>query len=991
MDRARIVRQVGEVLSSHAALRDAWPTCLRALASLVDADGAQIVADEADETAVVAVNGAFTVTVPLRFDRERLGTVRLDRARTVDDESLALLEACAFTIGSRMHFERFTQSSERLAELARIDALTGIANRRRFDETFESAFARAQTHATPLSLAVIDIDYFKAYNDTYGHQAGDACLRSIARALEACTRRTDDLLARYGGEEFVVLLPDASLAAAIAACESACEAIASLNIAHAGSALERVSISAGVATLSAQSDARELFREADDALYHAKRAGRNRIAAAGYVSMNPPAERILPSGGTNLPEPPTKLIGRVRDLRDLAVRIPQHRLTTITGIGGGGKTRVAIEAASHALPHFEDGVWFVDFSAVASETLVASAVSALFAGTHDGTAQELLGAIGRKHALLVLDNCETMLHAVATLAADILQVCPRMHILATSREPLGVDGEVLVPLAPLAPHDAVELFVARLRDASPGFALDAERSALAESICRRLDGIPLALELAAPRAAAVGLERLENDLERHPTIRSVIAWSCALLSDHEARVFRRLAIFTGGFRTDAAVDVCWDAEVSQSDIAGILERLARKSFIVVDVSANARMRMLETIREYALEQLATHDELDDVRRRHAEWALVFARDERNGGTPPGRSWLALMTAELDNFRAAIAWALIDGADVNLGYRLTAALMTFLHDVAPAEGTRWALRARGVLREQSDPAFEAEICFKLASMRSAPAPQLRDAAERAVEIYRASGDRAGLGKSLRTLAQTIGWYFRSERALADELACEAIDIARSVGDPLELVVALRVRGLTIDISDFPAKRAALEEALALARQHRMDRLLGTTLTWISELEFSAGQRRRAYEYGSEALHLAEASGSRELYATAVLNFASYAAAVGEFDNARDAALRGLRVGRSSAQDSAITYSLQALAIVAASRGELERAARLIGFCDARDGVLHPPRQADQSEDIMHRALLMKLRRDLGNVRFEEFAEAGRALVEDKAVEEAVAAC
>jgi len=710
------------------------------------------------------------------------------------------------------------------------------------------------------------------------------------------------------------------------------------------------------------------------------------------VSMNAPADPVLPPGGTNLPEPPGALIGRTRELRELATNIAAHRLTTITGIGGGGKTRIAIEAAARALHHFEDGVWFVDFSAIASELVVAPAVSALFDRTREGTAQEVVDAIGRKHALLVLDNCETMLPTIADLTTEILRFCPRAHILATSREPLGVHDEVLYQIQPLAPDDAIELFVSRLRDANPAFALDIPSARLAESICRRLDGIPLALELAAPRAAAVGLERLEADLERHPTMNSVVAWSCALLSEHEARVFRRLAVFNGGFRMDAAIDVCWDPEMPQHEVAKIIERLVRKSLVVVDSAANSRMRMLETIREYARRQLAGRDELAELRGRHAQWALAFAHSAaRENGHQWGRPWLSLMTAELDNYRAALAWSLGERADVDVGAQLTAALLSFFHDVAPAEGTRWALRARQELAERNDPGTEAEICYRLASMRQAPAPQLREAAERAVEIYRELHDRAGSAKALRTLAQTIGWYFREERAYADELACRAIAIARTLDDPIELLSALRVRGLTIDISDFPAKRAALEEALALAREHRMDRILGSTLTWISELEFSAGDRRRAYEYGREAIRVAEASGSRELYATAVLNFASYAAAAGEFDNARDAALRGLRVARSTRQDSAVTYSIQALAIVAAGNGDLARAARLIGFCDARDGIIHPPRQADQSEDIMHRALLMKLRRDLGSATYEELALEGRELVEDDAVEEAIAVC
>ena len=991
MERARIVRQIGELLSSQAALRDAWPECSRALAALVGAAGAQIVPAEGDETQITPVDGVARLVVPLRFNGQLLGAMQIEGARGLDEESIALLEACAFTIGARLHFERFAQSSERLAELARVDPLTGIANRRRFDEVFESACARALQNNTPLCLAVIDIDYFKAYNDGYGHQAGDVALRHIASALEICARRPEDLLARYGGEEFVVLLPGARLDVAIDACESACEAVLDLELAHAGSSLGRVSISAGVAELGPGGTSDRLFHEADDALYRAKLGGRNRVAATGYVSTSVPAERVLPAGGSNLPEPPNALIGRARELRELAVRIAQQQLLTITGIGGAGKTRLAIEAASRALPHFEDGAWFVDFSAVADSTLVPSAVSALFDRARNGSVQELVTAIGHKHVLLVFDNCEHLLQPVAELAQEIVAACPRVHILATSRVPLSVESELLMPVQPLAIDDAVELFIERLRDADRSFTRDAAASDRAASICRRLDGIPLALELAAPRAASVGLARLEADLEPHPTMNSIVAWSCALLSDEEARIFRRLGIFAGGFRVDAAIEVCWDAQIDPAGVAAILERLQRNSLVTADsADARARLRLLETIRAYALERLTEHVEFADLRRRHAQWVLSFSRNaSRKEIRRSARTMLALMSPEIDNFRAAVAWSLYDRGEVPLGCAIVALLLPFMHEFAPGEGTRWGVHALELLPPGTDPQIEGELCYGLAAMRQLPAQQVRAYAERAVQIFRGLGNDVRLSRSLRVLAQIIGWYFRAQRELADRLAIESIELARrSCDDPAELVAALRTRGLTIDISDFPAKRAVLEEALALARKHGLDRVIGGTLTWISEMEFSAGDHRRAYEYGREAVQVAESSGSRELYATAILNFAFYAAAAGEFEQAREAAINGLRTARATWQHAQTTYAVQALALVAAGHRDYTRAARLIGFCDARDGTLHAPRQADQSEDLTHRALLAQLRQELGEEPYEHHAEAGRALSEEEAAEEAL---
>jgi tetratricopeptide (TPR) repeat protein len=262
--------------------------------------------------------------------------------------------------------------------------------------------------------------------------------------------------------------------------------------------------------------------------------------------------------------------------------------------------------------------------------------------------------------------------------------------------------------------------------------------------------------------------------------------------------------------------------------------------------------------------------------------------------------------------------------------------------------------------------------------------LRAAGERAIEISRETGDRHGLAESLRGTAQIIGWYFREDRELADLMARESIEVARELDDPIQLSISLRTRGLTIDISDFAAKRAVLHEALALIRAHGNDRQIGSTLTWLSDLESSAGDWERAIEFGREAVSFAERSGSNELLATTAYNLATYACALGDVDTARRAALQAIRVARKTRHYEALTFAVQVFAALAADLGDDERAARLLGWCDSRCGVVHPQRQADQSEDMLYRRLCATLLDRLGEEAFARARNAGSNLNEEEAV-------
>lgn len=1039
--RAHLVRTIAQMLSSEAAFGELWDRCAPLMVELAGGrritvilresacdrvvyatglDGPLLVAPTDDlayrvlgagELVSEAVRGETTLGVPIRFGRETLGAIVVEGIGPDDLVNAPLLESCALYAAARLHHESTLESTQRFARLALVDGLTGIANRRKFDDTFPREWARSARDGSSLALLMMDVDYFKAFNDSYGHQAGDLCLQTIARTLGDCLQRPADLFARYGGEEFIALLPSVDLAGATALAERMRERLAALAITHEGSSLGHVTLSIGavaeVPNTGASPEA--LLRAADEALYRAKAGGRNRVAADDYLSAGPPAERTGAGTPTNLPLATTKLVGRRDELATLAQMLGDNRLVTISGAGGTGKTRVALHVAEDVAPAFPDGSWLVDLSAIRDGALVAGAIGELFgaqipAGWKGPDA--LARALHTKHALLVLDNCEQVVDAVAACVSAVLHACPSIRFLATSREPLGVSGEALYRLPPLTEDDAVALFAERARAARRSFTLTAENAPRVTDIVRRLDGVALAIELAAARLGTMGLEALAERLDerfrilttaerdaapRHKTMRATLDWSYELLEPNEQRLFRRLGVFAGPFTIAAAAAICVGDGIDAHDVLDLLSGLVRKSLLVDEAGgADDRYVLLESMREYARERAIAAGEDERVAARHAGYFLALAEDavERQY-TAPSREWYADAGRNVYNIRAAVEWALLRRRDVGVGARLAAAAAVFLADIAAAECVRWLDAALEALQQAPSPTLEAQCWLRRSSATLVlPAPALREAAERAVALYRRLDDSAGLAAALRLLAQTLGWYYRDEQALADALACESLAIARALDNPFAIAEALKLRGLTIATTDFPAKRATLEEALALFRLYANDRYIGHCLTWISELEFSAGDERRALDYGRDAVRMAEASGGRALRENSATNLATYASAAGDWTTARRVASDALRMAVEGRSMTYITWAVQALAITKAATGDPRGGARLLGFCDARSGSLHVPRQADQSEAIAYERALERLRGQLPADELGAAMAEGARLSEEDAVSEAL---
>ena len=457
----------------------------------------------------------------------------------------------------------------------------------------------------------------------------------------------------------------------------------------------------------------------------------------------PPA--IAPAGVHNLPLAVTRMIGRDETVAALVSRLSRQRLVTIVGPGGIGKTTVALAVAERMVAGYEHGVWLVDLAPLGDPRLVPSAVATVL-GLEIRTEDPLPGLVAGlrdKRMLLLLDNCEHVIDAAASLAAAVLSAAPGVDILATSREPLGVAGERQYRLGPLGSPQpssgltaaeaevfpAVQLFVERVTAIVEDFALTDANAPLVGEICRRLDGLPLAIEFAAPRVEVLGVDglaaRLDDSLPllearrraampRHRTMRAVVDWSYGLLSEDEQLFFRALGIFAGGFTVEAAAAVAMDAANTQYDAIDRLADLVAKSLVVADVSgAKPRFRLLDTTRAYAIEKLDESGERERIARRHAQYYReLFERAEGEAAVRPTGEWLADYAREIDNLRAALDWAFSPGGDAEIGVVLTLAAVPLWFQLSLISESRARTRARaqehGRHIERGPPARDAAL-------------------------------------------------------------------------------------------------------------------------------------------------------------------------------------------------------------------------------------------------------------------------------------------
>jgi predicted ATPase/DNA-binding winged helix-turn-helix (wHTH) protein len=561
---------------------------------------------------------------------------------------------------------------------------------------------------------------------------------------------------------------------------------------------------------------------------------REATAAPVYSSLTrtsgaPPAN--------NFPPLITRLIGRAAACQFVRDLVSAYRVVTLTGPGGIGKTALAIKAVRYLLPDFEDGGWLVELASLSDPGLVSSTVASTLGLKLAGeiSAESVARAVGGRHLLLVLDNCEHVIDAVANLAETFTRLCPRITIVATSREVLRIDGESVYRVPPLdvpalgqaAPdyimqYSAVELFVARTKALNAGFSPTAEDLASIATICRHLDGIPLAIEFAAARAAVLSVQGVaaglrdrfalltagrRTALPRHRTLRATFDWSHDLLPDPERRLLRRLSVFPGGFTIDAAAAVMTDTGFDASAVLDGIANLVTKSWVALDKSAAARWTLLETIRAYAIEKLAEHAEADVAAQHHALYFRdLFAPQPRGATSSLSDEDLARRVREIDNVRAALDWSFSSAGDPAIGIDLTAAYSPVWRYRSLMSECRERCERALLSLEPHVPAnirLRMELQLGLAAaifITMGPAQLAKTLLTEALETADALNDlhaQAGALSTLISIYTSRGEYGRAQ------IAAERIEqIAHSIGDPTHLRLAYQHMGSALHLMGRP---------------------------------------------------------------------------------------------------------------------------------------------------------------------------------------------
>jgi predicted ATPase/DNA-binding winged helix-turn-helix (wHTH) protein len=588
----------------------------------------------------------------------------------------------------------------------------------------------------------------------------------------------------------------------------------------------------------------------------------------------------------NFPPLITRLVGRAAACQSVRDLVSAYRVVTLTGPGGIGKTSLAVKAVRYLLPDFEDGGWLVELAALSDPGLVPSTVASTLGLKLTGeiSSESVARAVGRKHLVLVLDNCEHVIDAAANLAETLTRLCPRTTIVATSREVLRIDGEAVYRVPPLevpapgqaAPdyvmqYSAVELFVARTKALNAGFSPTAEDLASIAAICRHLDGIPLAIELAAASAAALGIAQVSAGLRdrfalltrgrrtalpRQRTLRATLDWSHELLPETERRLLRRLAVFPGGFTVDAATAVMADAGLDAATVADCVANLVTKSLVVLDPTPGVtRWTLLETIRAYALEKLVESDESDNAQRRHAAYFRdLFAPKARDARSSLSDENLARHVREIDSVRAALDWSFSLAGDQAIGIDLTAAYApVWRHLSLMSECRERCERALlGLEPPVTEPHGTAnmrlrmELQMDLAAamfITMGPAERAKTLLTEALEIADALNHLRAQARALTTLVPI--YAFRGEYARGQIAAERMEQIAHRIDDPIQLRLAYQQMGVMLFLRGRPREA-----------QQYLERVL--------RFSAASGDRRDAIYYNSNDHAVARAMLARALW-------------------------------------------------------------------------------------------------------------------------------
>ncbi len=728
----------------------------------------------------------------------------------------------------------------------------------------------------------------------------------------------------------------------------------------------------------------------------------------------------------NLPIALSSFIGRGREIVEVKQLLATNRLLTLIGAGGCGKTRLAIWVAEEVGAAFSDGVWLVELASLANPELAPQTLATVL-GLREQTGRPVLESLtdhlASRQVLLVLDNCEHLIGACAQLAHDLLQRCPDLRILATSREPLSISGETVWLVPPLSTpefvpesqaarsgsdllrYEAVRLFVERASAVSPAFELTDQNAPTVAEICQRLDGIPLAIELAAARTRALSVRQIADRLDdrfhlltggsriappRHQTLEATLDWSHTLLPEVERMVLHRLSVFAGGWTLEAAEAVCASDNVPAGDVLEALAHLADKSLVVVDQRGHddeSRYRLLETIRQYALKKLVESGEDVDTKNRHLSYFIQWAEAAEPHLTSREQlPWLNRYEAEHDNLRAALEWCLADEAKSQAGLRLAAACGRFwrMHGYASEGRARFAvaLARPGAQAHTLARARALALCANLAYLQS-DFPDMRPIAEEALLIGRGLGEK---GKPwvaftldlLGELATEEGDY-----ASAPALFQASLDIYRELGNTRGISDILMQFGwMAMRSGDYPQAIRHLEEFRALAQTSGDKSNLAFALSGLGEAAVRQGQYERAVVLLEQGLALNRERKDKWGTGTILGSLGWVALRQRDFERMRVHLGESLTVRIDVGDRGGIAWCLEKLAEAASLQGQFQQAAQLFGAAAALrapiKSVIDPADQPD------HEQSLAVLRARLGEESFVAAWAEGSAMTVEQAV-------
>ena len=773
---------------------------------------------------------------------------------------------------------------------------------------------------------------------------------------------------------------------------------------------------------------------------------------SGLTTTFPPL-RTLDSFPNNLPVHLTSFIGRENEIDEVKQELNEHRLVTLTGSGGTGKTRLSLQVAAELIEKFDHGIWFVELAPLTDPDLIPQTIlSAIGIREQEGPPPlELLKTyLQEKKTLIVLDNCEHLISASAQVVNELLRAAPKIKVLTSSREALGVRGEVSYPvpsltlpnlkhlpaIESLSQYEAVRLFIDRALLVSPHFVVDKENAPYLAQICHRLDGIPLAIELAAARVKVLSVEQISKRLDdrfrlltggartalpRQQTLRALIDWSYDILDENEQLLLRRLSVFAGGWTLEAAEEVCGSDGIESFDILDLLSQLVNKSLVVVtdkSKSGETRYRTLETIRQYAREKLTETGGGELIRNKHLAYFVKLAKQAEPELYRSNQVlWINKLDDDLDNIRAALEWAQVtdtgSGLQLLLDIRplfevrgdlreLTALAAHLLEhyekdDSLRAQGLTFFARALAfqgnvieahkianqsleLSRAISDKQAEAYSLWVLGTIIYAQG-NMKDSfpiLENCLALYQSLGDKLGQANATGWLSINHNDMDRSKAYLLESLrVCRELGHLAGIANCLNQLALLEIWE-----GDNSSLIQLLDEARNLYRQLGDEMGEGTVLSYYGRLAFSQGQYEQALSYYNDSIALIERSGD-----TVVLHWVHAAMAFvvlkqGDIGQAKEIFQSALRQFQKSNNLIGLVFIIEGVASLSVSQDQLQRAAQLFAWADVMRAKINDQRPPVEQGSVDKDMEIIKSQ--LTEKEIDEFSEKGRTMTTEQAI-------